>query len=150
MAYTKDQTVSKVDGQVSIALVPSAENGKSAALTLPEAYAIPVNSKHKEAAWKFIEYMTNKDTNKILAQEIGILPIWVDLFADPDLTAAYPFWKDFQAQLATARGLSKLTWYSDLVDISTAELHKALSGKQTAQEALDNMASQLSSYNCVP
>ena len=52
--------------------------------------------------------------------------------------------------MATARGLSKLTWYSDLVDISTAELHKALSGKQTAQQALDNMASQLSSYNCTP
>lgn len=150
MAYTKDPTVSKVDGQIAIGLVPAAENGKSAALTLPEAYAIPVNSKHKEAAWKFIEYMTSKDTNKKLAQEIGILPIWVDLFADPDLTASYPFWKDFQAQLSTARGLSKLTWYSDLVDISTAELHKALSGKQTAQEALDNMASQLSSYNCVP
>ena len=150
MAYTKDPTVSNVDGQISIGLVPAADNGKSAALTLPEAYAIPVNSQHKEAAWKFIEYMTSKETNKELAQEIGILPIWVDLFSDPDLTSIYPFWKDFQAQLATARGLSKLTWYSDLVDISTAELHKALSGKQTAQQALDNMASQLSSYNCTP
>ncbi|HWQ04063.1 MAG TPA: extracellular solute-binding protein [Longilinea sp.] len=150
MAYTKDATVSKVDGQIKIGLVPSADNGKSAALTLPEAYAIPVGSKHKEAAWKFIQYMTSKETNKLLAQEIGILPIWVDLFSDPDLTAVYPFWKDFQAQLASARGLSKLTWYSDLVDISTAELHKALSGQQTAQEALDAMAKQLSAYNCVP
>jgi multiple sugar transport system substrate-binding protein len=150
MAYTKDPTVSNVDGQIAIGLVPAADNGKSAALTLPEAYAIPVNSQHKEAAWKFIEFMTSKETNKILAQEIGVLPIWVDLFSDPDLTSIYPFWKDFQAQLASARGLSKLTWYSDLVDISTAELHKALSGKQTAQQALDNMASQLSSYNCTP
>lgn len=150
MAYTKDPTVSKVDGQVKIGLVPGAEAGKSAALTLPEAYAIPANSKNKEAAWKFIEFMTSKDTNKLLAKEIGVLPIWVDLYSDPELTAVYPFWADFQTQLASARGLSKLTWYSDLVDISTAELHKALSGAQTAQEALDNMASQLSDYNCVP
>lgn len=150
MAYTKDPTVSKVDGQISIGLVPSVEGGKSAALTLPEAYAIPKNSQHKEAAWKFIEYMTSKETNKVLAKEIGILPIWVDLFSDPDLTAIYPYWKDFQTQLSTARGLSKLTWYSDLVDISTAELHKALAGEQTPQQALDNMASQLSQFNCVP
>jgi multiple sugar transport system substrate-binding protein len=150
MSYTKDPTLSKVDGQVKVGLVPTVEGGKSAALTLPEAYAIPTNSKHKDAAWKFIKYMTSKETNKKLAQEIGVLPIWVDLYSDADLTTIYPFWKDFQAQLTTARGLSKLTWYSDFVDISTAELHKALSGGQTAQEALDNMASQLSKYKCVP
>ncbi len=73
MAYTKDATLSNVDGQVKIGLVPAVEGGKSAALTLPEAYAIPVNSQHKEAAWKFIQYMTSKETNKKLAQEIGVL-----------------------------------------------------------------------------
>jgi multiple sugar transport system substrate-binding protein len=109
-----------------------------------------VNSQHKDAAWKFIQFMTSKESNKELAKEIGILPIWTDLFADPDLTALYPYWADFQAQLSSARGLSKITWYSDFVDISNAELHKALAGGQTAQEALDNIASQLDSFNCVP
>lgn len=150
LAYTEDSTISSVAGEVKIGLVPSTATGSSAALTLPEAYAIPTGSQHKEAAWKFIQYMTSKETNKVLAQEIGVLPIWVDLFSDPDLTASYPFWADFQTQLSTARGLSTITWYSDFVDISNAELHKALGGRQTAQEALDNMASQLSQYNCVP
>lgn len=150
MAYTSDATISNVADQVKIGLVPSTASGSSAALTLPEAYAIPTGSTHKEAAWKFIQYMTTKETDKKLAQEIGILPIWVDLFSDPDLTRLYPFWADFQAQLSTARGLSKITWYSDFVDISNAELHKALAGQQTAQQALDNTASQLASFNCVP
>jgi len=149
-AYTEDTTLSNVAGQIKIGLVPTTATGSSAALTLPEAYAIPTGSQHKEAAWKFIEYMTSKDTDKKLAQDIGILPIWVDLFSDPDLTTLYPYWADFQAQLSTARGLSKLTWYSDFVDISNAELHKALAGEQTAQEALDNTAAQLQEFNCVP
>jgi len=150
MAYTKDPAVSQVDGQIKVGLVPGVEAGQSAALTLPEAYAIPSGSQHKEAAWKFIEYMTSKETNKVLASEIGLLPIWVDLYADPDLTAKYPFWADFQAQLQTARGLSKLTWYGDFVDISTAEVHKALAGEQTAQQALDNMAAGLAQFECKP
>ena len=150
MAYTKDATVSKVDGQIKVGLVPGVESGKSAALTLPEAYAIPSKSEHKQAAWKFIQYMSSKETNKALAQEIGVLPIWVDLYADKDLTAKYPFWADFQAQLATARGLSKLTWYGDFVDISTSEVHKALAGEQTAQQALDNTAAGLSQFECKP
>ncbi len=150
MAYTEDTSISSVAGQVKTGLVPTTATGSSAALTLPEAYAIPTGSKHKEAAWKFIQYMTSKETDKILAKEIGILPIWVDLFSDPELTSVYPFWADFQAQLSTAKGLTKVTWYSDFVDISNAELHKALAGEQTAQEALDNTASQLSQFNCVP
>lgn len=148
--YTNDASVSNVSGQIKTGLVPKTASGSSAALTLPEAYAIPVNSQHKDAAWKFINYMTSKESNIVLAKEIGILPIWTDLFSNPDLTALYPYWADFQAQLSSARGLSTITWYSDFVDISNAELHKALAGKQSAQEALDNMASQLSNFNCVP
>jgi len=149
-AYANDPTISNVVGEIEIGLVPTTPTGSSAALTLPEAYAIPTGSQHKEAAWMFIEYMTSKETNKKLAQEIGILPIWVDLYEDPDLTSLYPFWADFQDQLSTARGLSVITWYNDFVDITNAELHKALSGRQTAQEALDNATAQLENFNCVP
>ena len=79
-----------------------------------------------------------------------MLPIWVDLFTEPELTALYPFWADFSAQLETARGLSTLTWYGDFVDISTAEVHKALAGEQSAQEALDAMAEGLAEFECTP
>ena len=149
-SYVKDPAISKVQDQIKTGLVPATASGTSAALTLPEAYAIPIGSKNKEAAAKFIVYMTSKETNKYLAEQIGVLPIWTDLFADPDLTTLYPYWADFQAQLSTARGLSKITWYSDFVDLTNAELHKALAGGQTAQEALDNMAKQLEKFNCVP
>ena len=149
MAYVEDPAISSVAGQVKVSLVPGAEAGQSATLTLPEAYAIPTNSEHKDAAWKFIEYMTSPDSNKALAKEIGLLPIWVDLYTDAELTGLYPFWADFSAQLETARGLSTLTWYGDFVDVSTAEIHKALTGGQSAQEALDAMATGLAEFECV-
>ena len=146
MAYSEDESISSVSGQVEVGLVP----GEGKSLTLPEAYAIPANSQNKEAAWQFIEFMTSRETNKYLAQEIGVLPIWVDLYNDPELTERYPFWADFSEQLDAVQGLSKLTWYGDFVDIGTAEVHKALAGEQTAQEALDNMALGLAEFECVP
>ncbi len=145
MAYANDSSVSSVVDQVQVGLVPS--NGPS--LTLPEAYAIPAKSEHKDAAWQFIEYMTSPETNKLLAQEIGLLPIWVDLYTDADLTALYPFWANFSSQLGAVRGLSKLTWYGDFVDISTAEIHKALAGQQSAQAALDATANGLADFECM-
>jgi multiple sugar transport system substrate-binding protein len=149
LSYAHDESVSDVAGQVQVALAPGAEPGLSASLTLPEAYAIPANSQHKEAAWKFIEYMTSLETNKILAEEIGLLPIWVDLYTDPELTALYPEWAEFSVQLDTARGLSTLTWYGDFVDIAAVEIQKALNGEQTAQEALDATAAGLADFECV-
>ena len=41
MAYAQDPARSKVIGQVKVGLVPGGKVGTSAALTLPEAYAIP-------------------------------------------------------------------------------------------------------------
>jgi multiple sugar transport system substrate-binding protein len=146
LAFANDATASSVVGEIEIGLVPS--DGES--LTLPEAFAIPANSQHKQEAWKFIEYMTSKESNVVIAKEIGLLPIWVDLFADPELTALYPHWASFYAQLDNVRGLSTLTWYGDLVDIGQTELHKALAGGQTAQQALENMAAGLAEFECVP
>ena len=144
--FANDESLSTVVGEVEIGLVPS--GGKS--LTLPEAFAIPSKSEHKEAAWKFIEYMTSVESNALIAKEIGLLPIWVDLYADPELTEIYPYWADFYAQLDSVRGLSTLTWYGDFVDIGQTEVHKALAGAQSAQEALDNMATGLAEFECVP
>jgi multiple sugar transport system substrate-binding protein len=146
MAYANDPSLSNVVDQVEVGLVP----GDGLSLTLPEAYAIPAESEHKEAAWQFIAFMTSAETNKFLAQEIGLLPIWVDLYTDPELTELYPFWADFSAQLDAVRGLSTLTWYGDLVDVATSEVHKALAGEQSAQQALDEIAQGLEEFECVP
>ncbi|GAB4447071.1 MAG: extracellular solute-binding protein [Anaerolineae bacterium] len=150
MAYANDPEQSTVAGELAVGLVPGAEEGLSATLTLPEAYAIPANSQHKEAAWQFIEYMTSRESNIFLAKEIGVLPIWVDLYTNEELTALYPFWADFSAQLETARGLSTLTWYGSFVDIAQIEIHAALAGEKTPQEALDAMADGLAEFSCVP
>ncbi|HUI70934.1 MAG TPA: sugar ABC transporter substrate-binding protein [Spirochaetia bacterium] len=146
MAYAEDPARSKVVGQVKVGLVPGGKPGVSAALTLPEAYAIAKGSKNKANAWKFIEYMTSKETNKKLAEQIGILPIWTSLYTDKDLVKLYPYWADFSAQMASARGLSVLTWYNNFVDVCIAETQKMLSGKSTPQDTLNEMAGLLGDY----
>ena len=150
MAYAQDASRSRVVGQVKVGLVPGGKAGVSAALTLPEAYAIPKGSKNKAAAWKFIEYMTGKDVNKKLAQDIGILPIWTAQYTDRDLVKLYPYWADFSRQMGSARGLSVLTWYNNFVDVAITESQKMLSGKVSPQAALDEMADLLKDYKGKP
>jgi len=150
MAYAQDPARSKVIGQVKVGLVPGGKPGVSAALTLPEAYAIPKGSKNKAAAWKFIEYMTSKESNKKLAQAIGILPIWTDLYTDRDLVKLYPYWADFSKQMGSAVGLSVITWYNNFVDVCIAETQKILSGKVEPKQGLAEMADLLKEYEGKP
>lgn len=150
MAYVEDEKVSNVKGQVKVVNVPGAKKGMTATLTLPEAYAIPTGSQHKKATWKFIEFMTSRKTNKILAQKIGTLPIWEDLYTDPELVKVYPYWADFSSQINTARGLSILTWYGNFAEANIPVIQEMLAGKITPQEALDKMAELLSDYRCKP
>jgi multiple sugar transport system substrate-binding protein len=146
MAYAQDPARSKVVDQVKVGLVPGGKAGLSAALTLPEAYAIPKGSKNKATAWKFIQFMTSKETNKKLAQQIGVLPIWTGLFTDRDLVKLYPYWADFSKQMTSAKGLSVLTWYNNFVDVCIAETQKMLSGKMAPKETLNEMADLLKDY----
>ncbi len=146
MGYAQDPARSKVVGQVKVGLVPGGKVGLSAALTLPEAYAIPKGSKNKATAWKFIQFMTSKETNKKLAQQIGVLPIWTGLYTDRDLVKLYPYWADFSKQMTTAKGLSVLTWYNSFVNVCITETQKMLSSKKTPQESLNEMADLLKDY----
>jgi multiple sugar transport system substrate-binding protein len=82
-AFAEDDALSSIQGELAIGTVPAG----APSLTLPEGFAIPANSENKEAAWKFVEYMTSVDTNRFMAEQIGMLPIWVDLYTDPDLVA---------------------------------------------------------------
>jgi multiple sugar transport system substrate-binding protein len=146
MAYAQDPAKSKVVNQIKIAPVPGGKAGVSAALTLPEAYAIPKGSKNKATAWKFIEFMTSKETNKKLAQQIGLIPIWTSLYTDKDLVKLFPYWADFSKQLASAQGLSVLSWYNNFVDVCLPEMQKMLSGKSSPQDTLNEMADLLKDY----
>ena len=146
MAYAQDPARSKVAGQIKVGVVPGGKAGKSAALTLPEAYAIPKGSRNKSAAWKFIEFMTSRETNKKLAQQIGLIPIWTDLYTDPDLVKLYPYWADFSRQMGSAQGLSVLTWYNNFVDVIITESQKMLSGKADVRTSLNEMADLLKDY----
>ena len=82
-------------------------------MNLPEALAIPATSKNPEAAWKYIEYMTSPERDKVRSLEIGTLPIWKAHFEDPELLALYPYWKNFGKQAEFARALPQLTWYDE-------------------------------------
>jgi len=139
--YANDKTKSNIVGQVGVASwLPAQTPELQTTLTLPEAFAIPKTSKHKEAAWKFITFIISKEKDKERALEIGSLPLFKDLYTDEELLKLYPYWKQFGAQSAVARALPQVEWYDELVQQAIVSVQEALIGSKSVQEAADKIA----------
>lgn len=117
-ALANDSSLSSVNGDIVVSLeAPHAADEASFTLNLPEAMAIPKTSKHKKAAWAYIEFMTSKKTDKEKSMRLGSLPVWTNLYSDDSLLRIYPYWSDFARQVSIA-----ITLPSVFADIELAKI----------------------------
>lgn len=134
----EDESKSRVAGKVGYALHPTI-NGNCGSGTGGFAMGIPGNSQNKEAAFLFIQWMTNKATDRKLA-EMGGDPIRTSTMNDPELQATFEDYPVLVEQLKCARA----DWRplipefpeidAQIIGISVSE---AITGQKSAQQALD-------------
>lgn len=135
-----DESVSKVKGQIAVAPYSiGVDEASATVLTLPEAFCIPASSKNKEAAWKYIEFMSSKEFDKKKGLEIGALPIWIDNFNDADLLKLYPHWAEFGKQSLGAKGHVDILWYDEFSNIIQVESLRILLGETSVEDGLKSM-----------
>jgi len=135
-----DENLSKIVGDVNVADYSVSKTGaEQVVLTLPEAMAITTTSKNKDAAWKYIEYMSTKEFDKERALALGSLPIWSDLYNDEELLELYPYWKQFGMQAQNSRGYPVILWVEDFADIVAKVSQKILTGDVTVDAGLAEM-----------
>ena len=137
---SNDPELSKVVGQVKVAPKSfGATKYMGAGITLPEALAISAGSKHPDEAWAFLEFISNKEANRGQSLVVGSLPIWSDLFNDPELLALNPYWEEVGMQSPDIEGLQMVTWYSELSEIIQVEVMNALIQAKTVEQATADM-----------
>ncbi|MDO4344069.1 MAG: sugar ABC transporter substrate-binding protein [Eubacteriales bacterium] len=146
-AASNDPEQSQIVGEVKVApySVTSSED-TNVVLTVPEAFAIPKNSQHKEAAWEFIRYMSSKEFDKEKALELGTLPVYEEGFEDPDILEKYPHFTELGKQNAYAKGIDDFTWYDEYSNVFQSELQRMLLGEITAQECVTNIQEQCAEF----
>lgn len=132
-----DPQESKVAGDVRIALMPGTDKVRSASGAGSMGLGVASVSKNKDAAWKFISFLAEKERQKDQAIRYGALPIWDGLYTDADVKAKHPALREMQEQLPYACSRPTLVWYPEFSIILQREVHNALTQKKTPQAALD-------------
>ncbi len=142
-ASSNDESISTIPGQVEVADYSISADGETqAVLTLPEAMAIPKTSENKDAAWKYIEFMSSKEFDKEKSKAIGALPIWSDLFQDEELLAEYPYWEQFGKQSEFAKGEPDILWFDEFSNIVQIETQNIILGTNSVEDGLAAMQEQ--------
>lgn len=136
-AMSRNPKVSKVDGKVGFALHPTGT--RCGAETGGFAMGIPANSKNKEAAFLFIQYLTSKAGDRRVV-ELGGDPVRLSTLKDPELSAKYPDFPVVAEQLPCAdpdwRPLIP-QWDEINIDVLGQALTKVITTDEPIQPIMD-------------
>lgn len=137
-AANNDTEKSQVVGKVGIALSPGTSKAVSATVNGGMGLAVTKGSKNADAAWKYIQFLADKDFQKKYAKDA--LPIWKSLYDDQDVVATNPELVNLaKTQYNYLVNRAIVPWYGEFSTEAQVAVSEALNGSKTAQSALDEL-----------
>jgi multiple sugar transport system substrate-binding protein len=137
-----DPASSKVVGKVGTAILPAGPVS-SASIDGTDAYTIAKNSPNPELSRKLIEFYLDKEVQKRQVIDTGWLPIRLSVLNDPEVQAA-------ASNAAVVLEQAKYPYdsfvtpdYNEVTTTIGVEIQKALSGSQSAADAIKNASDQV-------
>lgn len=140
-----DPTKSKVADQTDVGLLPGHGDVISSVVSGSEGLGIMKGSQHKEAALAFLKWMASKEYQLPAFEQIGQYPVLKDLYQDPAMKAADStgtldkIYSQFQYGVDRPSAPGYVVWSDALV----AELHAALAGEKSPEQALNDAAANI-------
>jgi trehalose/maltose transport system substrate-binding protein len=139
---------SPVKGTVAVAVLPQGDgpNARHAAALGGQQLAVSRYSEHPKEAMDLVRYLTSAQEQKRRAQQGSFNPTLRSLYADKELLAANPFYKDFLpivdsaiARPSTVTGRR----YNQVSSAFVRTVHGALSGQGQASASLVDLSKEL-------
>lgn len=101
---------------------------------------------HPEAAWKFIEFVTSSEAQKILHRKRGAVPSRKALFKDEEILKESPHYKELYNVLLRARPRPVHPDYSKMSAVLQKHVSAVLVGIERPQEAAFRMDRSIGNY----
>jgi multiple sugar transport system substrate-binding protein len=132
----------KVYGKFGIAALPGPDGMGSGSLGGANL-AISAYSQHQRTALDFIKYMTNLDNERQMLEKGSFPPVWTRLYTDKSLIRSYPYLPVLEQAINSARPRPAITNYDQASLAISSTVYEALTQQKQPQQALTEMAGQL-------
>lgn len=133
-----DKNESSVVGKVGIAPIPGTEGNNGMSVNGGMGLSVTSGSKHVDESWKYIEYLSSKETQKKYAK--NALPIWKSLYNDKAVVDTNPAVVEAsKVQYENLENRPRVPWYGELSTELQVAVQKALLGDISPEEALKSV-----------
>ncbi len=139
---------SDVAGKVGVTTLPVGEGGEEGHSCLGGLDLVVnkyIDDAHKDAAIKFITYMTSYETEKAMTLIAAQPPVLKAVYEDAEILEAIPFYADFYNVIQGGKGRPLSPSYSKLSDAIQRNVHEALTGEVTVEDALNALQAEAES-----
>ena len=133
----------KVKGKVGVTILPHDKGGKSATCIGGWQLAVSAFSKNKQEAVKFIRYLSSPEVSKMQAIMASHLPVFPEVYKDPEVLKANPWFADALPVVETAKSRPVSAQYPQVSDAIRSNMNAYLAGTKTTDAALSDMKSRL-------
>jgi multiple sugar transport system substrate-binding protein len=132
----------KVYGKVGVAPLPGQDGPGSSSLGGANL-AVSAFSRHQATAIAFIRYLTSLPEERQLLVDSGFPPVWTSLYSDPAMVKLFPYLPVVRQAILAARPRPSIIDYDQASLAISSAVYQALTFKKTPQQALTELAAQL-------
>jgi multiple sugar transport system substrate-binding protein len=133
---------SAIAGKYQIKPMVHAVGKKSGATLGGWGLGISTTTKHPEAAWQVLEFLSSEAAQREFVLETGFLPSRTVLFNDPAIVAKYDYYPQLLNVIQNSSLRPPISQYAQASDILQRYLSAAITGKMTAAAAMQNAAQE--------
>ncbi len=144
-----DPEKSRIAGKVGLVKLPHFRGGKSYSTLGGWQVGISSYSPNREAAWRFVRFLTSERVQKLIALRAGKAPTRKSLYTDPDVLKANPHFKEMKEVFLSAYPRPRSPLYPALSNLLQRYLSRVISDpgsdiQREAQETAGKMKEILS------
>ncbi len=136
------QPDSPIRGKFAVVPMVHAPGEKSGACLGGWGLGISTTSKHPEAAWQVIKFISSEAVQRKLVLDTGYVPTLKSLFNDPEIVAKYSHYPQLLEVVENATLRPPIPQYAQASDILQRYLSAALTGKMTPEKAMQGAANE--------
>jgi multiple sugar transport system substrate-binding protein len=105
--------------------------------------AVSAFSRNKEAAVRLVRFLSSPEVSRMMAIQASNLPVFAEVYEDPDVLRANPWFAQALPVVQTARARPVTARYSEVSDVIRSNLNAFLAGQRNADQALADMTQRL-------
>ncbi|MBL8332250.1 MAG: extracellular solute-binding protein, partial [Rubrivivax sp.] len=138
-----DDADSQVKGKVGVMPLPAMAGGQSATCVGGWQWAVSAFSRNKGEAAKLVKFMASRESSRFLAAEGALLPTAPDVYTDPAVLKAVPWFKDAANVVVAGRSRPMSKDYGQVSDIIRTTTSAVLARTKTPDEGVNEIGSRL-------